>query len=193
MRRATGRVAVASAAVVLASFAIAGEPALNTAHLEVPFLHQEENGCGPTSIAMVESYWSARYPGVPPPAKAALAASLPVSDDQGTLLSDMRRYFESDGYRAFTIRAFSRDLMEQIAKGRAPIVGVKRKEDADLHYVVVTGIDERKVWWNDPAKKKPGSIDRAKFEQSWRRGGGWMLLAVPGQTVAKTQPGFPDK
>jgi len=172
--------------ILVASFAsqqaIVGSEA---APLMVPFQRQETNGCGPASIAMLLGYWSAHTRGLDQPSGSDLHASLPVTETQGTLLSDMRRYLDSRGYHAFTIQADSSDLSHQISKGRALIVALKNKEHSDLHYVVVTGLDQRKVWLNDPAKRGPGSVDRGRFEKSWARAGNWLLLAVP--RVAKSE------
>jgi ABC-type bacteriocin/lantibiotic exporter with double-glycine peptidase domain len=155
--------------------------AMDATPLKVPFHRQETNGCGPASVEMLQGYWSAHRAGLAQPPESELHASLPVSENQGTLLSDMRRYLDSKGYHAFTIQADPTDLTRQISKGRVPIVALKSKAkaNADLHYVVVTGLDQRKVWLNDPAKRGPGSVDRSKFEESWTRAGNWMLLAVP--------------
>ena len=159
--------------------------ALNAAPLRVPFQRQKTNGCGPASIAMLQGYWSAHANGLGQTSESELHASLPVTENQGTLLSDMRRYLDSKGYHAFTIQADSSDVTRQTSKGRVLIVALKIKANADLHFVVVTGLDQQKVWLNDPAKRGPGSVDRRKFEESWARAGNWMLLAVP--RVAKSE------
>src|SRR5262245_25218019 len=111
-------------------------------HLNVPFHAQETNGCGPATVEMLERYWSARVPSIAQPDESKLRAALPVTKDQGTLLSDMRDYLETRGYQAFTLRASATDLSEQIAKGRVPIIALKNKSGADLHYVLVTGLDQ---------------------------------------------------
>jgi len=152
---------------------------MHAAPLKVPFHRQETNGCGPASVAMLQDYWSAHTAGLAPAAESELHSSLPVTGLQGTLLSDMRRYLDTREYHAFTFQAATSDLTRQISKGRVPIVALKNKASADLHYVVVTGLDGRKVWLNDPAKRGPGSVDRRKFEKGWTRAGNWMLLAVP--------------
>jgi predicted double-glycine peptidase len=181
-----GRVA---AVTLVASFALQqAMVAKEAAPLTVPFQRQETNGCGPASIAMLQGYWSAHTSGLGQISGSDLHASLPVTDNQGTLLSDMRRYLDSRGYHAFTIQADSSDLTRHISKGRVLIVGLKNKDNADLHYVVVTGLDQRKVWLNDPAKRGPGSVDRGKFEKSWARAGNWLLLAVPRVAKSEQQP-----
>ena len=157
-----------------------------TIPLNVPFVHQGKNGCGPASISMIEAYWNASQAPLAPSARAAVPR-LPASPDEGTSLADMRRYLDSSGYHAFTLHASMSDLHQQIAKGRAPIVALELKRGAgkSLHYVVVTGIGTEEVFVNDPAKRKPGSMKRAKFAAAWTRADHWMLLGVPRREEAR--------
>lgn len=187
--RSTGCIRAAAATLLAASFA--SEQAViasDAAHLAVPFYRQETNGCGPASVAMVQGYWSAHISALAQPVESELRTRLPVTDNQGTLLSDMRRYLDSKGYYVFTIQADSIDLIRQISKGRVPIVALKNKGTADLHYVVVTGLDQRKVWMNDPAKRGPVSVDRRQFDERWSRAANWMLLAVPRGVESESHP-----
>ncbi len=187
--RSAGSVRAAALILLAASFASQqAVVAMDAPPLKVPFYRQETNGCGPASIAMLQGYWSALTASLAPPSESELHASLPVTQNQGTLLSDMRRYLDSKGYHAFTIQADSTDLTRQISKGRVLIVALKNKTNTDLHYAVITGLDRRKVWLNDPAKRAPGSVDRGKFEESWNRAGNWMLLAVPRVAEAEQRP-----
>jgi len=78
----------------------------------------------------------------------------------------MVRYFESHGYRTFSLRAEWADLEEQISKGRPLIVCLERgRRGALLHYVVVAGVDSvaNLVLVNDPAQRKLLSIARSDF------------------------------
>ena len=50
---------------------------------------------------------------------------------------------------------------------------------------VVTGIGTEEVFVNDPAKRKPGSMKRAKFAAAWTRADHWMLLGVPRREEAR--------
>ena len=183
MRRYCSVVGVGTAIITVAAFFVILEPAgaaTDSAPLKVPFIHQETNGCGPATVKMVQAYCLAQGDSVAPTTRPDASANLLVNEEQGVLLSDMRGFWDSSGYYAFTIQGDSADLAHQISKGRVVIVALKKKgSTADLHYVVVAGLDQRRVWLNDPAKRGPGSTDRRKFEESWTRAGKWMLLAVP--------------
>lgn len=175
--------------LLLACLALTSPVMGQTAPLNVPFVHQARNGCGAASIAMLEAYWNAsQSPAVPSP-QAEVMANLSATQEEGTSLAEMRRYLNSNGYHAFTLHGSMADLERQVSKGRALIVlleakrGGKDLHHKDLHYVVVTGTSSGKVFVNDPAKRKPGTVDRAKFEAAWARAGSWMLLGVPRPVV----------
>ncbi|MEQ1886743.1 MAG: C39 family peptidase [Bryobacteraceae bacterium] len=166
-------------------FALVSVGFAETKPLAVPFVHQEKNGCGPATIMMLEAYWTAQGNPETPTSGRQTLQSLSATVTEGTALGDMRRYLDSHGYHAFTIRTSAQDLTRQLSKGRAIIVPLELNHSASvsLHYVVVTGIDERNVWVNDPAKRKPGRMERDKFEKAWIGAGNWMLLGVPRQPI----------
>ena len=146
--------------------------------IDVPFIHQDKSGCGSASIWMVMKYWQPD-------------AAIDVDDIQRQLYSktaggiyakDMARYFESHGYRTFTIRGEWSDLEEHVSKGRPLIVSLERNRlGVPLHYVVVAGVDSVSniVLVNDPAQRKLLSIARDDFERTWEATDHWTLLALP--------------
>jgi|SRR5579863_231165 len=175
------------AALILAGVAAAAEP--GRVWLDVPFVKQTRNGCGPASIAMVIQYW--RLQGA---SQSSIAARLPADDAdpvaieravysneaRGTAGSAMQRYFEQAGFRAFVFKGEWTDLEHHLAQGRPLIVALR--EPRSDHYVVVTGLDGREVVLvNDPAQRKLLKVDRAGFEHAWKGTGNWTLLAVPRQ------------
>lgn len=128
---------------------------------------------------MVLSYWSRELDldAVPPLIQIAVA----VSPDRkaGALGSDMKRYFESRGFRAFAFRGSLADLDKHLAHGRPLIVCLRRR--ASSHYVVVAGRDSEgaSVLVNDPARKKLRRLPLRSFEADWAAADRWTLLAVP--------------
>jgi len=149
--------------------------------LPVPFLRQEKNGCGAASVGMVWRYWNERLPGqtVTPPLPKGVYQALYRPASSGIALADMRRYLEDAGFRAYTWRGEWPDLEQHLAKGRPVIVGLKPKQEAAMHFVVVTGSGDGGVWLNDPTRSKPNRLRREQFERQWSLAGKWTLLAAP--------------
>jgi predicted double-glycine peptidase len=146
--------------------------------LDVPFVKQEKNGCGAAALAMVMEYWA--HNGAPVASGAAderrIQRSLYSRQAGGIYASDLARYLEENGFRAFAFHAQWADLREHLAKGRPLVVSLGRSR---LHYVVVAGIDADRGWVyvNDPARRKLSKWDRASFERAWWDH--WALLAAP--------------
>jgi ABC-type bacteriocin/lantibiotic exporter with double-glycine peptidase domain len=130
---------------------------------------------------MVMHYW-ARVPG----AEARTAAAheevyrrLYVPDRGGILLADMKRFLEESAFDAFTFRGQWADIQKQLERGRPLIAGLRKKPDAEIHFVVVTGSSPHEVRLNDPARKRALRLTRAEFLKQWELAGGWLLLAAP--------------
>ena len=151
--------------------------------IDVPFVHQEREGCGAATIAMVMQYWQQ---------KAGQLASTSANADQilsalhsdaahGIFASDMVRYFGQNGYRTFAFAADWPDLERHLASGRPLIVALKPSAAEPLHYVVVAGLDpdNKLIILNDPAQRKLLKEEAARFEREWEAAGHWTLLAVP--------------
>jgi len=149
--------------------------------LDVPFVQQEKNGCGAASIAMVMQYWQHQQ-GKPPSANAEqIQRILYSSKGHGIYASDLEGYFQQSGFRTFAFRGEWNDLKDHLEKGRPLMVALKPGRGAQLHYVVVTGVDwdQNLVLTNDPAERKLLKRERAVFEKEWKAAGNWTLLAVP--------------
>jgi ABC-type bacteriocin/lantibiotic exporter with double-glycine peptidase domain len=151
------------------SFAMTGSTA---AWLDVPFVHQQEDGCGAASIATPPGT-SAEY--------GHIQSALFSPAAHGILASDMVRYFQQNGFSAF---AFTGDwdlLQHHIAAGRPLIVALQPGSHLPRHYVVVVGVDQQAhvVFLNDPAERKLQKEDHDRFEREWKAADCWTLLAVP--------------
>jgi ABC-type bacteriocin/lantibiotic exporter with double-glycine peptidase domain len=151
--------------------------------LDVPFVKQEKDGCGAASIAMVMQYWQAQpgRSGKPPAEAAQIQRALHSDAAHGIYASDMERYFQQNGYATHVFAGEWSDLKQHLGKGRPLIVALKPESIGPLHYVVVAGFDEERqlVLVNDPAQRKLLKEDRSRFEQEWKGGGRWTLLALP--------------
>src|SRR5690348_4118024 len=74
--------------------------------LEVPFIKQTEEGCGSAAIAMLLQYWEAHGTAVAPGRDdaEAIQRELHSRKTHGILASEMQRYLQAAGFRAFTLR-----------------------------------------------------------------------------------------
>lgn len=154
--------------------------------LDVPFVKQDQNGCGAATIAMVMQYWQ-RQQGQPGDGSAdtkQIQRALYSSRAHGIYASDLELYLQHHGFRTFTFQGRLDDLKEHLTQGRPLIVALKPAVgDTALHYVVVTGLDWEHglVLKNDPAERKLLKQPESDFTREWRAAGDWTLLAVPQQ------------
>src|SRR5690242_17352061 len=79
--------------------------------LDVPFVGQAKNGCGPAAAAMVFDYWRLHgYAARDLPDDAAVARDLAWAGAAGLPARELAAYFETHGFRAFTVAAEWDDL-----------------------------------------------------------------------------------
>ncbi|MDE3166351.1 MAG: C39 family peptidase [Acidobacteriota bacterium] len=167
------------AAWLLASGAPAADAGAGV-RLDVPFVRQEKNGCGAASLAMVMRYWQ-RQAGRAETADAGeIQRALYSPRARGIYASGMERYLRRHGFETFTIRGTWGDLRHHLEKGR-PLLVALQVGRGDLHYVVVTGLDERGdlILEHDPSDRGFVKQHRADFEREWNATGDWTLLALP--------------
>ncbi len=164
---------------VLASILAAG-PGI---WLNVPFIHQQTNGCGAACIAMVMQYWRRSGEKDVPVADARrIQRALYNRRAKGIYAADMERYFRQNGFRVFAFQGQWEDLKHHLSKGRPLIVSLgEGRRNEPLHYVVVVGLDwqEHVVLVNDPARRKLLKMERSEFEKRWKATSDWTLLALP--------------
>lgn len=166
---------------VLCGAALAAD--LRSLWIDVPFVEQEREGCGAAVISMVMLYWQqqANQPKTPAAGSDHILRALHSDAAHGIYASDMVRYFEENGFRAFAFAGDWPDVEHHLAKGRPLIAAVKPGAGLPLHYVVVAGLDTEHglVLLNDPAQRKLLKEDSARFELEWKAAGHWTLLALP--------------
>lgn len=148
------------------------------AWLDVPYVHQEHNGCGSAALSMVIGYWQRNGAAVPPSAadERTIQRALYSKEASGIYASAMVDYLERNGFRAFPFQGAWTDLSNHLAKGRPLIVSLGGSR---MHYVVIAGVDSQHdlLFVNDPAGRKLMKWERKSFEHAWKNH--WTLLAVP--------------
>jgi len=148
--------------------------------LDVPFVQQEDQGCGAASLAMILDYWRAQgFAGEATQADARdIQRRLYVAERKGIPADAMRRYLEAHAFSVFAFSGEWADLRHHLEMGRPVIVALKVGGDS-FHYAVVAGASDTAVALNDPADRKLRRYRRADFEKKWSAAGQWALLAVP--------------
>ena len=164
------------------AFCVAAAASDSGLWLDVPYVHQEKDGCGSASLAMVLQYWKGKNFEVAADRMdpAAIQRELYAKKPRGIYASDMEKYLRDTGFEVFAFRGEWSDLRAQVAQGRPLIAGLKPK-GAPAHYVVVVGVDpqDAAVLVNDPERGKLVRIPRREFEKAWQGTETWTLLAVP--------------
>ena len=89
--------------------------------LDVPFVRQQDNGCGSASVWMVMQYWE----GPSSPDLAEIHQALFSKEADGVYASDMELYLRRHGFQTFALRADWDELTEQLTKGRPLIVALE--------------------------------------------------------------------
>jgi ABC-type bacteriocin/lantibiotic exporter with double-glycine peptidase domain len=151
--------------------------------LDVPFIHQDKEGCGSAVLAMVLQYWSGKGTAIAPERSdpERIQRELYSKADRGIRASEMERYLRDSGFQSFQFRGEWADLANHLEKGRPLIACLQAGGKSSLHYVVVVGIDNERaaVLLHDSARGKFFRMQRAEFEKEWQRTDDWTLLAVP--------------
>lgn len=151
--------------------------------LDVPYVHQEKEGCGSASLAMVLQYWSEKGARVSADRIDAgkIQHKIYSKAAHGIRASDMAAYLSESGFSPTQFRGEWADLQNHIEKGRPLIATIQPGARASLHYVVVVGLEkaDEAILLNDPERGKLVRVGRAEFERVWKRTDNWTLLAVP--------------
>ncbi len=154
--------------------------------LDVPYVHQEKEGCGSAALAMVLQYWNQKGAVLSPERIDAekIQRDLHSKEARGIRASAMERYLRESGFSPFIFRGEWSDLTAHLEKGRPLIASIQPGGKNSLHYVVVVGIEREHeaVLLNDPARGKLFRVERSEFEKEWVRTDNWTLLAVPKAT-----------
>ena len=148
----------------------------NTAHVikGVPFYPQEENQCGPASLAGVLNYWGV------PVSPAEIAQEIYSRSAKGTLNLDLRFYAERKGLTAKHYEGSWEDLKKKVDSGYPLIVLVDHGFWVyhQYHFMIVLGYDEGGIVAHS-GKEKHRFVPLDRFLKSWRRAASWTLFIVP--------------
>jgi len=163
------------AALLLAGCVTASPRARNPA-LDVPFIAQKPNYCGPAALAMLANYYAH------PVSQDDIAASIYLPAIQGTLTEDLAEYAGRFNLWVRQYRGSTADLRQKLAGG-VPLI-VLGKFGAAYHYFVVLGFDDfRGTVIVHSDSRARAELPQEEFFRHWDSANRWTLLVCPpGQT-----------
>jgi ABC-type bacteriocin/lantibiotic exporter with double-glycine peptidase domain len=146
--------------------------ALLAVTLDVPFVAQVKDTCGPAALAMVLRFWGRDV------SHDALAAELDARELKGVAGSRLAQAARTRGLTAVAYRGDAGQLRDFVAKGR-PLIVAWDMGRGRAHNVVVVGFEGDDVVVHDPAQGASRTVARATFEERWAGAGHWTLLVMP--------------
>lgn len=142
----------------------------------VPFFPQEENYCGPASMAGVLGYWGDNI------SQEEAARDIFIPALKGTVTVDMVNYPRKRGFHASAYKGSLENLKEEVDKGHPLILYIHMGIPLvpRRHYMVAVGYDEtKKAVIAYSGREKDILIPYEELLKSWRRTGYWALLIIP--------------
>lgn len=143
---------------------------------DVPFFPQDENYCGPASLASVLGYWGQNL------TQEDVARDVYTPQIKGTITVDMVNYIRRKGFEAVVYNGGMDRLKEEIDRGHPLILflhmGVSMMPRR--HYIVVVGYDESResvIAYSGGGKNI--LIPYGELMKGWERTGNWTLLILP--------------
>ncbi len=145
-------------------------------YVEVPYVHQIGNYCGPSALAMVMRYWGQ------PVDQYELAESFHPFPPRGLSGAQVKELAAGYQFAAYSFSGEREVLLEHLSKGRPLIVALSSSSLLNLnHYVVVVGWDSQERNWivHDPADGPYRRLSEKRFLDRWTKLENWTLLVLP--------------
>ncbi|MFH1775954.1 MAG: C39 family peptidase [Candidatus Omnitrophota bacterium] len=149
-------------------------------HLDVKFVRQKRQWCGPAALSSVLDYWGRKV------TQDEIARDLYLATIKGVLNFEMERYAAGQGLWTETFSGTWQDIKTKINSGIPVIVLVAGKLPMLLrsHYLVVTGFSESKnIVIAHDGVTKDAIIDKDTFLEIWKKIDNWMLVIAAYELV----------
>lgn len=157
--------------VSAASFALAVDDVLN-----VPFIAQKPNYCGPAALAMLANYYGH------PVTQDEIASAIYLPDIGGTITSELGDYARRFNLWVRQYHGTLDDLRQKLDAG-VPLLVLGKFGDQP-HYFVVLGWDKfRQVVTVHSDTRPRFEMHLEDFQRHWDRAGNWTLLVCPPEKV----------
>ena len=144
--------------------------------LEVPYVRQAENYCGPAVLAMLLRYWSH------PADHRELAGRFQPFPKKGLSGLELKNLAAKEGFQAYSFAGDTPEILDHLRKGR-PLITVIDPSilTTNNHYVVLVGWDESRREWivHDPVKGPYQRRPAGEMARQRSRLEDWTLLVIP--------------
>jgi ABC-type bacteriocin/lantibiotic exporter with double-glycine peptidase domain len=148
----------------------------NGFYLEVPYVRQVKNFCGPAALAAVFRYWEH------PADQHSLAGEFSPFPSKGLSGSQLKELAGRHSFVAYSFSGNQQSILDHLRKGRPLIVALTSSRLLNLnHYVVLVGWDEKESEWvlHDPAEGAYRRIKAEDLMDKWSDLDNWTLLVLP--------------
>jgi len=140
--------------------------------LNVPFIAQKPNYCGPAALAMLANYYGH------PVTQDEIASAIYLPDIGGTLTSELTDYARRFHLWVRQYHGSFDDLREKLSAG-APLLVLGRFGEQP-HYFLVLGVDNfRQIVTVHSDARSHFEMRLEDFQRHWDRAGNWTLLVCP--------------
>jgi tetratricopeptide (TPR) repeat protein len=140
--------------------------------LDIPFIAQKPNYCGPAALAMLANYYGH------PVSQDEIASAIYLPDIGGTLTSELGDYARRFNLWVRQYRGSPDDLRQKLDAG-VPLLVLGKFGDQP-HYFVVLGWDKFRQIVTVHSDTRPRYEMRIEdFQRHWDRAGNWTLLVCP--------------
>ena len=111
-------------------------------YLEVPYVRQEENYCGPAVLAMLLRYWNH------PADHRELAGRFQPFPKKGLSGLELKKLAASEGFQTYSFAGDTPEMLDHLRQGRPLITVIDPSVlTTNNHYVVLVGWDESRKEW----------------------------------------------
>ncbi len=138
--------------------------------LEVPFIAQKPNYCGPAALAMIANYYGH------PVTQDEIAGSIYLPEIRGTLTADLAGYAQRFGLWTRPYRSTRADLHQKLSAG-IPMI-VLGKLGNRYHYFVVLDYRDGELLVHSDTRPNL-RLREDDFLRWWNRADRWTLLVCP--------------
>lgn len=145
-------------------------------YIEVPYVHQVGNYCGPAALAMVLRYWDQ------PTDQYELANAFRPFPSKGLSGVQLKELAARYKFTAHSFSGNSEMILDHLREGRPLIVAMSSSRLLNLnHYVVLVGWDAEKRSWivHDPTDGPYRRLSEKKFIDRWNKLENWTLMVLP--------------